>query len=68
MALNIKKNISMDDLAKMLSRYSKKSPGKIKQLLEKPTGIPERMLVVKRKEIHDLIMEIEDYKPKYRQK
>ena len=60
--LNIKKNISIDDLVEMLSKYSDKSPGKIKVLLEKPTGIPERMLVMKRKEIHDLITEIRDYK------
>jgi hypothetical protein len=60
--LNIKKNISIDDLVEMLSKYSGKSPGKIKVLLEKPTGIPERMLVMKRKEIHDLITEIRDYK------
>jgi len=60
--LNIKKNISSDDLVEMLSKYSDKSPGKIKMLLEKPTGVPERMLLMKRKGIHDLITEIRDYK------
>jgi hypothetical protein len=60
--LNIKKNISIDALVEMLSKYSDKSPGKIKVLLETPTGIPERMLLMKRKEIHDLITEIRDYK------
>lgn len=60
--LNIKKNISIDDLVEMLSKYSEKSYGKIKVLLEKPKGIPERMLLMKRKEIHDLIVDIRDYK------
>jgi hypothetical protein len=62
--LNIKKSISIDDLVEMLSKYSNKSPAKIKVLLEPPTGIPERMLLMKRKEIHDLITKIMDYKQK----
>ncbi|MGD2088102.1 MAG: DUF4350 domain-containing protein [Candidatus Aminicenantes bacterium] len=62
--LNIKKNISIDELVEMLSKYSDKTPAKIKILLENPSGIPERMLLMKRKEIHDLITEIRDYKQK----
>jgi len=60
--LNIKKSISGNELVEMLSKYSDKNPAKIKVLLENPTGIPERMLLMKRKEIHDLITEIRDYK------
>jgi len=60
--LNIKKNVSSDELVEVLSKYSDKSPAKIKVLLENPTGLPERMLLMKRKEIHDLLVEIRDYK------
>ena len=62
--LNLKKSIPIDELVDMLSKYSNKSPGKIKVLLEKSPGIHEKMLVMKRKDIHDLIMEIKDYKQK----
>lgn len=62
--LNIKKNISINNLVEMLSKYSDKSPAEINVLLENPTGIPERMLLMKRKEIHDLLVEIRDYKQK----
>jgi hypothetical protein len=62
--LNIKKNISTGDLAEMLVKYTHTGKGidQIKMLLEESTGIHERMLVKKRKDIHELIMEIQDYK------
>ncbi len=63
--LNLKKNLSNEELVEILSKYSDQSPGKIKVLLEEPFGIPERMLLLKRKEIHDLITGIRDYKQNY---
>jgi len=60
--LNLKKNIPIDQLVETLSGYTGKSPGKIRVLLEEPGGVPEKMLFMKRKEISELIAEIENYK------
>ena len=60
--LNLKINIPPAELAEELSKYTGKSADKIRVLMEEPTGIPEKMLFMKRKEISDLIAEMGNYK------
>ena len=58
--LNIKKNLSPQELAELLAKHSGNSPEKIKVLLEEPGGGSERMLFMKRQDIHRLIMELRE--------
>jgi hypothetical protein len=60
--LNLKKNLSRGELAKIISQYTGKSPGQIMVLLEEPGGIPEPMLITKRRAIYSLIKELQGCK------
>ena len=60
--LNIKKSISRGELVEKLVEFTGESPDKLNVLLEEPTGLPEKMLFKKRKDIYRVIMNIKKHK------
>jgi len=60
--LNIKKSMTDNELVEKLAEFTGENPGKLNVLLEKPTGLPEKTLFKKRKDIYRVMMTIKNHK------